>query len=74
MGTTVIARGYTHKQKVASTTWVINHGDLLGNDAVEVFVTIGGELVKIIPKSVAHSGNTFTVTFSTAYTGEAYVI
>lgn len=69
-----ILRGYTHKQTTASATWVINHGILGGNCATDVMVYISSELVKIIPKTVVTSGNTTTITFSTAYTGEAYVI
>lgn len=69
-----VARGFTHKQTVASNTWVIAHGVLLGKSSVDVFVDIGGELVKMIPKTVASVGNTITITFSTAYSGEAYVI
>jgi len=69
-----VARGFTHKQDVAATSWVIAHGELLGKSSVDVFVEISGELVKMIPKTVASSGNTITVTFSTAYKGEAYVI
>ena len=72
--TTTVARGYTHRQTVAATSWVINHGVLLGKTSVDVFVSINNELVKIVPKTVVSSGNTITVTFSTAYTGEAYVI
>ena len=71
---TTVARGYSHKQTVASATWVIAHGVLLGKSSVDVFVDIAGELVKMIPKTVVSSGNTITVTFSTPYTGEAYVI
>lgn len=71
---TTVARGFAHKQTTASAAWVITHGVLLGKSSVDVFVDISGELVKIIPKTVSSSGNTTTITFSTAYTGEAYVI
>lgn len=69
-----VARGFTHKQTVAATSWVIAYGELLGKSSVDVFVEISGELVKMIPKTVVTSGNTVTITFSTAYKGEAYVI
>lgn len=70
-----MARGFSHIQSVASTSWVINHGLIDGNKcAVEVFIDVAGELVKSIPKTVASTADTVTVTFSTAQTGEAYVI
>lgn len=71
---TTIARGFTHVQATPSTTWVIKHGDLMGRTAVEVFVTINGEDVKIFPKTVTTSNNTTTITFTAAYAGKAYVI
>jgi len=70
-----MARGFSHIQSVASTSWVINHGLVDGSTcAVEVFIYVGGELVKAIPKTVASTTDTITVTFSAAQTGEAYVI
>lgn len=72
-----IARGFVHKQLVASTSWVIYHGLVDGGKcAVEVFIDVAGELVKAIPSSVSTVGvpGTATITFTTAQSGEAYVI
>lgn len=70
-----VARGFVHKQAIASTSWVIKHGLVNGNKcAVEVFIYVAGELVKAIPKTVTSTADTTTITFSVAQTGEAYVI
>lgn len=70
-----VAHGFTHIQSVAATSWVINHGLLDGSKcAVEVFIDVAGERVKAIPKTVASTADTITVTFTAAQTGEAYVI
>ena len=70
-----IARGFSHIQSVASTSWVIKHGLVYGSKcAVEVFIKVAGVLEKAIPKTVASTADTVTVTFSAAQTGEAYVI
>lgn len=70
-----MARGFSHKQPTAATSWVITHGLVDGSKcAVEVFIDVAGELVKAIPKTVATTADTITVTFSTAQKGEAYVI
>lgn len=70
-----MARGFSHIQSVASTSWVINHGLIDGSKcAVEVFIDVAGVLEKAIPKTVASTADTITVTFSVAQKGEAYVI
>lgn len=69
------AHGFSHKQPIAATSWVIKHGLLDGSKcAVEVFVDVAGVLEKAIPKTVAMTADTVTVTFSVAQKGEAYVI
>lgn len=77
--TILVARGFTHIQSVPSTTWTIDHGrydhlDPRLRRTVEVFVDIAGERVKMIPKSVAFTPTSVTITFSVAQTGEAYVV
>lgn len=70
-----MARGFSHKQPVPATSWVIKHGLVDGSKcAVEVFIDVAGELVKMIPMTVASTADTITVTFSVAQKGEAYVI
>lgn len=70
-----MARGFSHIQSVAATSWVINHGLLDGSKcAVEVFIDVAGVLEKAIPKTVTSTADTITVTFSVAQKGEAYVI
>lgn len=66
--------GYTHSQTVASTSWVITHN--LGTNApvVDCWVDVLGNKTKILPLSVvATSDVQVTITFSSAYTGEAFV-
>ena len=69
------AHGFSHTQSTAATSWVINHGLLDGSKvAVEVFIEVAGVLEKALPKTVAMTADTVTVTFSAAQKGEAYVI
>lgn len=66
--------GYKHTQSSASTTWTITHNLGANSPCVDVWVDISGTLTKIIPLSVtATSDAVVTITFSTAYAGEAYV-
>lgn len=69
---------YRHTQVTPSTTWTIVH-NLSGGGAmfpvVDVFTTIGGNTVKVMPLAVTKiDSNTVEVTFTTAQAGEAVVI
>lgn len=66
--------GHKHEQLVSSSTWAITHN--LGTDApvVDCWVDVAGTITKILPLSVtATSSTVVTITFSTAYAGEAFV-
>ena len=66
--------GYKHTQDVASTTWTINHNLGANAPCVDIWVDVGGTLTKIIPESVVvTSPAVTTITFSSAYAGEAYI-
>jgi len=62
---------FKHAQTAPSTSWVIQHN--LGYvPNVDVMVNYGGNLEKILPKTViANDVNTITVEFSSAQTGMA---
>lgn len=64
---------YQHTQAVAATTWTIEH-NLRRYPIVDVYTTISGSLVKIMPSSITHTSSTVcTVTFSTPFSGFAAV-
>lgn len=72
---TQFARGHVHIQSIAATTWTIVHGLNSTEVSVDTFVDVNGVLTKMMPKKVeATDSKTVIVTFSTALSGEAFVI
>lgn len=64
---------YQHEQATASATWVIPH-NLYRYPVVDVYTTIGGNLVKIMPNAVTYDSPTgCTLSFSTPFSGFATV-
>lgn len=79
MGKLLIPSIYRHDQTEASTEWTIVHnlGGANGEaiPVVDVFITSGGVLQKIIPAAtIIADRNTVIVRFSGAHAGEAVVI
>lgn len=71
---TRVATMYEHTQAVASATWTINHY-LRDYPIIDVYVSDGGELQKVIPNAVTYvDENTCTVNFTAPYTGFATVV
>lgn len=69
------AKGHVHIQSAASKTWTIVHGLNSTNVGVDVFIDIGGIKTKAVAKSVkVQDVKTIILTFSTAQSGEAYVV
>lgn len=65
---------YTHTQSTASTTWNINHNCNTLAPVIDVFVTVGAQLTKILPLNVVVTDkNNVVVTFSSARSGSAAV-
>lgn len=65
---------YLHTQGVASTLWVITHNLEMKAPAVDVWVDVNSEIVKIIPSRVVIVDiNTCHVHFTTARAGTAVV-
>lgn len=64
---------YQHVQDTPADVWTIKHG-VGGYPVVDVFVTVDGNLNKIIPKAVTYVSPTIcTVSFSSPQTGFAQV-
>lgn len=61
---------YVHTQAVASAVWTINH-NLNGNPTAVVLDSAGTQCEGTFSYS---SGNQMVITFSSAFTGTAYVI
>lgn len=69
-----VALTYNHVQDTASTTWTIVHG-LQDYPIVDVYITLAGELQKVLPQAVTYvNPTTCVVTFSEAVSGYASVI
>lgn len=67
-------QGFRHIQSASSTTWTIIHGLDTITPAVDCWVDISGSITKILPLTVTATDNkTVTITFSTAYSGEAFI-
>lgn len=68
-----IATYHQHVQDVPAITWTIVH-NLFDYPVIDVFMTVNGALVKIVPTTITHVDNkTATVTFSQARAGVAMV-
>lgn len=68
--------GMTHKhdQAIASATWIIQHNLGVKAPIVDIWTTVGGNLVKIMPKKVEFVNlNTCRVLFNSAQTGTAII-
>ncbi len=65
---------YKHTQSVESTTWTINHS--MGDEpAVDVAISIDGQMQKVFPLSVTHpTVNTTVITWTLARAGVAYLV
>ena len=62
---------FTHKQPVASDTWVIKH-NLNCKPVVQVFVMVDGKLQRIIPKGIkCDTQMQVTVSFTAPFAGHA---
>jgi len=69
-----MVRTHRHTESVASTSWVITHNLNTITPLVDVWVDIAGTTTKILPQTVAAtSASVVTLTFSTAYAGEAVI-
>lgn len=68
-----VASLYKHEQTEASSTWTIAHG--MGvYPVVDVYVTSGSDLVKVMPEEVTYvDEQTCVLTFSEPLTGFATV-
>jgi hypothetical protein len=65
---------YVHTQGTASTSWTVQHNLNTLKPVIDVFVNHNSTLEKILPQRIeVINENTITVTFSTAFTGEARV-
>lgn len=68
-----VASLYRHEQTEASDTWTIAHG-IGAYPCVDVYVTSGGDLIKVMPEEVTYiDGQTCVLTFSEPLTGFATV-
>lgn len=75
----VITSSRTFTQSTPATTWTLVHnlkgGGSTGVPAVDILVTVGGVVTKMIPKSVTIiDSSTVEVTFSTPQSGTAIVV
>jgi len=76
----IIPSIYKHVQASAATIWYVAHntgtsGGGTGVPIVDVFVSHGGNTVKIIPKRVEYTdANNVEIEFSTATAGTAIII
>lgn len=69
-----VATFYQHDQDVPAIVWNIDH-NLNDYPIIDVFITIDGALVKVIPSAVTYiDNNTASVTFQSAHAGKAMVV
>jgi hypothetical protein len=69
-----IATVYNHTQDTPAATWTIIH-NLHDYPIVDAYVTVDGELQKVIPQAVTYvSDTTCTVSFGEVLSGYASVV
>jgi hypothetical protein len=69
------SHGIEHVQESPATTWVINHNKGRGV-CVDVIVSFGGKMEKILPWRIQHTEdlNTTTIKFTTPFKGIARIV
>ena len=66
---------YSHTQSSGSNTWTINHNLNCDSVVVDVYISEGGSMVKVLPLDVQEtSSNTITILFTSSESGFARIV